>query len=110
MKQLLLVFVAVLLLSGKANDFNAPQVLHTDFDGNKDVTELTDIIRQFTATVAGVGGVSDFRFNFKLDAVDENTTIGEAQANDASDFSVPTALWLMITGIIGLVGINRTAS
>ncbi|BBO68373.1 hypothetical protein DSCA_23030 [Desulfosarcina alkanivorans] len=89
------------------DNFNAVPALDTDFDGNGDGTELTDVLSLFSASIVGTGDVLDVRFTFDLDSGDEDIAIDNVQINGVSAVPVPAAVWLLGSGLVGLIGIRR---
>lgn len=55
--------------------FNAVPAIDTDFDGDGDGTEITDVFQRFSSAIAGTGSTLDLRVTFDLDAGDEDIAI-----------------------------------
>ncbi|MEO1293454.1 MAG: hypothetical protein AAFV62_11600, partial [Pseudomonadota bacterium] len=63
------------------DEFNAVPGVDTDFDGDGDGTELTDVFQTFTAAIAGSGSTLDLRIEYQLDAGDEDFAIDLIEIN-----------------------------
>jgi hypothetical protein len=94
-----------------ANDgstFNTAPQQDTDFDGVGDGAELTDIFTLFSSDILATGSMLDLRFTFQLDAGDEDIALDNISiTGDYSPIPVPAAVWLLGSGLLGLVGMRR---
>jgi len=87
--------------------YNALPALDTDFDGDGDGTVLTDSFALFTESIAGTGNTLDLQFIFQLNAGDEDIAIDNVTIEGINAVPVPAALWLLGSGLLGLIGIRR---
>ena len=63
------------------DDFNAVPAEDTDFDGNGDGTEVTDVFSTFTKSIAGTGTLLDLKLTWNFNAGDEDLAIDDIKVS-----------------------------
>jgi hypothetical protein len=99
-------FQNLLHFENDGSTFNTMPYVDTDFDGIGDGTALTDSFALFTENIAGTGSTLDIRITYDLDSGDEDIAIDNLQIA-GNPVPVPGAIWLLSSGLLGLVGLRR---
>lgn len=97
----------LLAFENDGSTYNTQAYLDTDFDGTGDGTALTDVFSLFSADIMETGSILDIRISFNLDAGDEDIAIDNLQVTGVSAVPVPAAVWLLGSGLVGLISIRR---
>ena len=63
------------------DDFNAVPAEDTDFDGNGDGTEVTDVFANFSKSIAGTGALLDLQLTWNFNAGDEDLAIDDIRVS-----------------------------
>ncbi len=102
-------FQNLLAFENDGSTFNSAPFEDTDFDGTGDGTELTDVLSEFSKSIAGTGSVLDLRIIMALNAGDEDIAFDNIViTGDLSvPVSAPATLWLVLAGLLGSFGISR---
>lgn len=76
-------FTNLLWVENDGTTFNAAPRIDSDFDGNGEGAEITDIFTEFAAAIAGTGNVIDIRITFGgLTSSDEDIAIDDIRIVD----------------------------
>ena len=100
-------FINLLAFENDGSTYNTQAYLDTDFDGTGDGTALTDTFSEFAALIEGTGSTLDIRISFYLDSGDEDIAIDNLSITGVKAVPTPSAVLLMGSGLVVLIGCIR---
>jgi|GEM_PF-307006 len=93
-------FQNLFAIENDGSTFNSAPSVDTDFDGNGDGIEITDVFQTFLASIDGTGSSLDLRLTFALEAGDEDLAIDNIIVSGEAAPTGPSAGDIIITEIM----------